>query len=412
MGDVQWQELTGDPDVLSTQAKKYSDVAGAISRSNDSLTAIMNESDTISKAMSALRELAGKVRNDINQAQLRYADTGNTLSTYATVLRHAKDQADPAAQQLRSLREQLVLARYKQADAKSTYNAKVKAYNRGREDSDSTPDDIARLKDAMVQAEISSNASDGVVAGLEEQIAVQERLWTDACGDKQTGGDRAAQEIEDTVTGPKTCALNDSSWDKWSKALDIISTVLGIASLLFGWVPFIGTALSILALVVSVIQFIGEFKEKGWSSLGSLLLAVFPFWLGKGAGVAGKILSNAAAKIQKAAMRSGNPAISQTSKVAKGILKASSVKGFSKTGKFLNFAGHGEFARSREAMLTLKQVIKPGSRSVTNQALNNYPLGWGTGIAITSFTVDVIATAYGTYRTITNLSKPDEKENC
>ena len=82
MGDTQWQELTGDPDVLSVQAAKYQQVAEAIHRSTPALSSIANESETISEAMTALRTLAGELLADINQALVRYGVVGDTLTHY------------------------------------------------------------------------------------------------------------------------------------------------------------------------------------------------------------------------------------------------------------------------------------------------------------------------------------------
>src|SRR5690606_24968890 len=82
----------------------------AITRSVSTLQQIVDDTNTTAKAMDKTRKLAGEVREDIEKAKERYAYTGEALSTYGAALRTAKAEADPAAQRLRTLRNELETA--------------------------------------------------------------------------------------------------------------------------------------------------------------------------------------------------------------------------------------------------------------------------------------------------------------
>jgi len=383
MADQQWARLTGDPDQLSSKAAKYTSIAAAIQRSTKTLKSIADESENLSEAMSALRDLATKVRDDIDKAQGRYADTGSALSSYSVSLRYAKEQADPAADSLARLHGDYPAKLGAVAVAQREYLAARAALGRAKSDPATTPEELARLTTWESTSRTTLDRLQQGLDNLHDDIATQEGLWTAAYNDKMTAGDTAEQLIHDATTGPRANGLNNTWWDKVSAILDTVGLVLGIATLLFGWVPILGEVLAVLTVIVTVVKLIGDIAAYGFN-LGDFVLAlvtVLPFGIGKVVGKVGKVIVQRGVKSARSLARSGHPA----ARAAAPIMRASSTKGFTPMARFLNFAGHPQASRAYEALTK----IPPGSVRFdpARAAMNTW-----SRVAVASYTVDKVGT--------------------
>lgn len=275
MADRQWEELDGTPSLVIDKGERYQRIAEAIQRSTGALQAITDEIETKSLAMDAIRKLASDVREDIDKAQTRYSETGAALVEYGNALKAAKEEADPAAAQLRTLREDL-------ADAQRRERAANDAV------ADLSPD---ATPDQRAEAQRSATTAGGAVSSIQSQITTYENQWTR--GDQaKNGPDGAAahamSRIQEVVTGSRNNGLEDSGWDKFGEVWDKLSgfvkaicDVAGILAIFFAWVPFLGQVLVVLAAVgalLSVLESVvayakGEgslldvFKAAGWAAL-------------------------------------------------------------------------------------------------------------------------------------------------
>lgn len=269
MADTQYQVLTGDPNVLYQKGLAYQQLADKITKSMAYLEKLANEDKTVSDAISEIRELSYKVKDDISKTATMYKEAGDALLQYSGELWTAKDVADRAAWEIARLRGgqgQLVANRdnakagyqnakwrYEEARDASTYDASTVDYWRRKMNDRKAEWDNA-------QSAIDNNASD---------IAYQERRWTN--NNWQGGG----KELKDVAGARAVGAFNklfgraeragflDTAWDKigkWAEqAYKIFKTICDIASVLslfLAWVPFLGPALLLLATISKVLSLV------------------------------------------------------------------------------------------------------------------------------------------------------------
>jgi|GEM_PF-816446 len=267
MADTQWQELDGEADVVQSKGRKYTELAEAIGRSVSTLQQIVDDTNTTAKSMEATRKLAGDVREDIEKAKERYSYTGDALTTYGIALRSAQHEADPAAEKLRLLRDQLV-------DAQAT----ARGANDGVDD---LPDDATDAEQS--EAKSAARSANDAVGGLEDDIAVQEGYWNDGHDAKNRAATTAMGKIEEVVSGDKVNGLKDSTWDKVKnvvkglyKVFKIICDIAGILAIFLSWVPILGQILLVLAAIGSIISIIENIVKfaRGEIGFGAMLLGV------------------------------------------------------------------------------------------------------------------------------------------
>lgn len=267
MSDTQWQELDGEPSVVASKGRTYTELAEAITRSVGTLQQIVDDTNTTAKSMEATRKLAGEVREDIEKARDRYSHTGEALTTYGAVLRSAKNEADPAAEKLRTLRHELDDARAAARNAESQV--------------DDLSDDASQADKGDVHR-VAAAANDRVV-NLERDIAVQEAFWNGGHSDKNSAASTAVSKIEEVVTGDKVNGLEDSTWDKVKnvakgiyKVFKVICDIAGILAIFLSWVPVLGQILMVLAAIgaiISIVENIVKFA-RGDIGFGAMLLGV------------------------------------------------------------------------------------------------------------------------------------------
>ncbi|MFI6428358.1 hypothetical protein [Promicromonospora sp. NPDC050880] len=267
MSDRQWEELDGEPGTVEAKGRKYTELAEAIARSVTTLQQIVDDTNTTAKSMDKTRTLAGQVREDIEKARQRYSQTGEALTSYGASLRAAKNEADPAAQRLRTLRADLETA---QATAQSAENGV-----------DDLPKDASDADKADAQrAQTNANTA---VSDLQGQITQAESEWNSGHGDKDTAARTAISKIEEVVSGDKVNGLEDSGWDKFKnvvkgvyKVFKIICDIAGILAIFLSWVPILGQVLMVLAAIGSIISIIENIVKfaRGEIGFGAMLLGV------------------------------------------------------------------------------------------------------------------------------------------
>lgn len=284
MSDTQWQELEGEPNTVEAKGRKYTELAEAIARSVSSLQQIVDDTNTTAKSMEKTRKLAGEVREDIEKARERYSYTGEALTTYGASLRTAKNEADPAAARLRTLRADLETA---QATASSAENGV-----------DDLPKDASEADKSDAQR-AQTNANNAV-SDLQTQITQAESEWNSGHGDKNSAATTAISKIEEVVSGDKVNGLEDSRWDKFKdfaagalKVLKVICDIAGILAIFLSWVPVLGQILLVLAAIgsiIAIIEGITKMMKEGfsWGALLGVGLGVMGLFGGRAIGAVAK----------------------------------------------------------------------------------------------------------------------------
>ncbi|AEG45266.1 hypothetical protein [Isoptericola variabilis] len=279
MGDTQWEKLDGRPYTVAAKGRRYQEIAEAIARSTKTLRAIEDEMANTSLALDKTRSLAGEVRESIDKARVRYEQTGEALETYGDSLRAAKyEQADPAAEQLRTLRADL-------ADAVAAQQAAQTAV-------DDLPDDATPAD--RTAAERTASSAGTTVSTLAGQVAQYERQWQEGKDAKDAAARTAVGKIDEVVSGRKTNGLEDGFWDKVGEVvsgivdvLKVVCDIAGILAIFLSWVPILGQVLLVLAAVGAILKVveatIAAIKGDGswWAVLGATALAALTLFGGR-----------------------------------------------------------------------------------------------------------------------------------
>ena len=284
MGDTQWEELDGDPNTVESKGRTYTELAEAITRSVATLQQIVDDTSTTAKSMEKTRRLAGEVREDIEKAKERYAYTGEALSAYGAALRTAKNEADPAAARLKTLRGELESAQTAAANAES-----------GVED---LPKDASEAdKNDATRAQTNAN---NTVRDLQSDITLAEKDWNSGHNDKNTAARAAISKIEEVVSGAKVNGLKDGFWDKVGdvvagiyKVFKIICDVAGILAIFLSWVPILGQVLLVLAAIgsiIAIVEGIVKIAQEGfsWGAVLGIGLGVMGLFGGRALGAVAK----------------------------------------------------------------------------------------------------------------------------
>ncbi|GAB2500812.1 hypothetical protein GCM10027063_45500 [Promicromonospora xylanilytica] len=284
MSDTQWQELEGEPNTVEAKGRRYTELAEAIARSVSSLQQIVDDTNTTAKSMDKTRKLAGEVREDIEKARERYSYTGEALTAYGASLRAAKNEADPAAARLRTLRADLETAQATASSAESGVDDLPK------DASDADKSDAQRAQ---------TNANNAV-NDLQSQITQAEAEWNSGHGDKNSAASTAISQIEEVVSGDKVNGLEDGFWDgvgevwesvgKWVK---MACDIAGILAIFLSWVPILGQILLVMAAIgsiIAIIEGIVKMANEGfsWGALFGIGMGVMGLFGGKALGALGK----------------------------------------------------------------------------------------------------------------------------
>lgn len=317
--DVSYEVLSGDPDLADRKGRQYQEIARAIRDSVLTLDAVVAQTDQKSEAMTATRDLARDVADDIRKATKRYQATGDALVTYASELRRTQDASRTIVTEIGEIEADLAVWRDRESSRKVTYDG-------ARLAGDETALETARTRYYF--------AEDRVVA-LETSLEAQRRLWDEQRDDKVIAAATAASAISEVVEGEGGQDLNDGFWDHVGVVVEILKVICDIAAILsifLAWVPVLGQLLLILAAIGAIISVLdaaikwangeGSFGE----FLGALALGVLTLFGGKLLGYLAKgvhrgiVLALPAGTKMTKASRSLMSVVRSTPSYNKGIL--------------------------------------------------------------------------------------------
>lgn len=265
MSDKEFLPLEGNSALVRSKAEHYGQIADAIIRSVSTLTRIKDSSNMTSEAISAIREQAGKVADDIEKARDRYSGTSKALIVYSHALRDAQDDANTAISHINDKQHELAAAGSKAHTAKTAADA---AADEDKATADKTAD-----------------AADAAVTSASHALSVAHSQWHSALTEKNHAADAAIAAIVEVVDGKKSNDLTDGWWDDWgSKLLDVLKVICDIAGVLaifLAWVPILGQVLLVLAAVGAIIALVesivkavngdGSWTDVIWAAAGAVM---------------------------------------------------------------------------------------------------------------------------------------------
>jgi hypothetical protein len=250
-------ELPGDGDTVDSKARHYLQIADAIHEATNSLRKIAEPDSTISKAVDSIKDKAKEVADKITRAENRYRETSTALIEYAAALKDAQRRAHAA-----------IVAAGNADDGghaaaqKAHYETLVQTPG---------PDQAANQKQLTFWTQqVSHQQTDSGAA---------HSAWQKAHDDKETAAKVAADKINNSL---KTGKLNDTWWDDFTSwaggVLEVLRTICEIAaflSIFLSWVPFLGEALMVLAIVGALLTLADAINAKvhGEGSWGAIIMA-------------------------------------------------------------------------------------------------------------------------------------------
>lgn len=317
---MNWHPLTttepipGDPDVVRNGGNHYREVATAIDGANKALKTITEMEGLQSKAVSALRDRASEVGENIDKAYTRYRDVGEALITYSTAHRTAQDDAETLRTRAVTKQAEIDAAVTEHTTARTAYlNAQA----------------IQKTEGTPVPTTVSNrytNAQTALTNRRNELEAIRNEL-PGVIATWRAAADTARGAISTTVT---TDGLSDGWWENWgsnwahaiSDIAGKLSAALGIAAIVLAWVPILGTAvagvLSVAAVATAAVALVADIflLKNGGGSIADVTLGILSVASAGAVAIVGKYVkavtastkSAALARAEKVAPRLGNPA--------------------------------------------------------------------------------------------------------
>jgi hypothetical protein len=228
------QHLDADPDFVQTQAAAITAAAGEIQDASRQLHTV-SAGGFQSLAVDAFETNIQQLTSVLNDAWMRYADTGNALTNYAPVLRRVQEEIDAAIGVVSHTDVNGAAYHAEVTDMQAVTNS----LNPFASDSDK---DEANLAAARAKAH------------LEQQLAAvstAQANYDTAMAELKAAAKVAAQQIEN---GIEMSRLNDKFWDHVQQVMDDIHKFLTKALALVDRIlSDLSTALTIIGAIVVII---------------------------------------------------------------------------------------------------------------------------------------------------------------
>ncbi|MGW2413742.1 RHS repeat-associated core domain-containing protein [Streptomyces tubercidicus] len=272
----------GDTEVLGQLARSYRSVADNAGDALPLVSGLENQQVGEGKTMEKLRDKLGDLAEQVRKLHSSYDQAAGALDTYVHSLRDQQRNADNALEKGREAKERL---------ASATEAVRAAGATIGQLDAvDHPPDDIearASTRRAMDEAKSSQSTAQGHADDAQADLDAARLLAEDARQVREEDAATAAQKLDDARD---ESVAGYSLWDKikkaFSKALGIISAVLGVLALLIPGLQGLGIALTIGAVVAGAASLginMSIMAETGDWDIGEIVLGVVGLVAGGGA---------------------------------------------------------------------------------------------------------------------------------
>ncbi|MGW7487207.1 DUF6531 domain-containing protein [Streptomyces sp. NPDC054786] len=288
--ETDWQDVfgfsddptPGDADMLGDLARQYRSVAD---NAGDALPLVSGLEDNQvgeGKTMDKLRDKLGDLANQVRKLHSSYDQAAGALDTYVNSLRDQQRNADNALEKGREAKDRLESA----TDVVKAAGADISHLDGAKH----PPDDKearASTRRALDEAHSKQSSAQAQADDAQADLDAARMLAEDARQVREEDASVAAQKLDDARD---ESVAGYSLWDKikkaFSKALAIISAVLGVLAMLIPGLQGLGIALTIGAVVAGAASLainISIMAETGDWNIGEIVLGVVGLVAGGGA---------------------------------------------------------------------------------------------------------------------------------
>ncbi|MEU1800649.1 DUF6531 domain-containing protein [Streptomyces sp. NPDC019937] len=272
----------GDADMLGDLARQYRSVADNAGDALPLVSALENNQVGEGKTMDKLRDKLGDLANQVRKLHSSYDQAAGALDTYVNSLRDQQRNADNALEKGREAKDRLESA----TDVVKAVTADISHLD-GQKHPPDDKEARASTRRALDEAHSKQSGAQAQADDAQADLDAARMLAEDARQVREEDAAVAAQKLDDardeSVDGY-------SLWDKikkaFSKALGIISAVLGVLALLIPGLQGLGIALTIGAIVTGAVSLginMSIMAETGDWDIGEIVLGVVGLVAGGGA---------------------------------------------------------------------------------------------------------------------------------
>ncbi|MCX4635123.1 DNA/RNA non-specific endonuclease [Streptomyces platensis] len=272
----------GDADMLGDLARQYRSVADNAGDALPLVSGLENNQVGEGKTMDKLRDKLGDLANQVRKLHSSYDQAAGALDTYVHSLRDQQRNADNALEKGREAKDRLESA----TDVVKAAGADISHLD-GQKHPPDDKEARASTRRALDEAHSKQSSAQAQADDAQADLDAARMLAEDA---------RQVREEDAAVAAGKLDDARDESvdgyslWDKikkaFSKALAIISAVLGVLALLIPGLQGLGIALTIGAVVAGAASLginMSIMAETGDWDIGEIVLGVVGLVAGGGA---------------------------------------------------------------------------------------------------------------------------------
>ncbi|MFJ9084685.1 DUF6531 domain-containing protein [Streptomyces sp. NPDC102384] len=296
----------GDADMLGDLARQYRSVADNAGDALPLVSGLENNQTGEGKTMDKLRDKLGDLAEQVRKLHSSYDQAAGALDTYVHSLRDQQRNADNALEKGREAKARLDSA----TDVVSALTADISHLD-GQKHPPDDKEARASTRRALDEAHSKQSGAQAQADDAQADLDAARMLAEDARQVREEDASVAAQKLDDARD---ESVEGYSLWDKikkaFSKALAIISAVLGVLALLIPGLQGLGIALTIGAVVAGVASLainISIMAETGDWDIGEIILGVVGLVAGGGALLKGiKGIGSALKGVKPASGKAGN----------------------------------------------------------------------------------------------------------
>ncbi|MGD6745398.1 DUF6531 domain-containing protein [Streptomyces sp. BH106] len=296
----------GDADMLGDLARQYRSVADNAGDALPLVSGLENNQTGEGKTMDKLRDKLGDLAEQVRKLHSSYDQAASALDTYVHSLRDQQRNADNALEKGREAKARLDSA----TDVVSALTADISHLDGVKH----PPDDKearASTRRALDEAHSKQSSAQAQADDAQADLDAARMLAEDARQVREEDAAVAAQKLDDARD---ESVEGYSLWDKikkaFSKALAIISAVLGVLAMLVPGLQGLGIALTIGAVVAGAASLainISIMAETGDWDIGEIILGVVGLVAGGGALLKGiKGIGSALKGVKPASAKAGD----------------------------------------------------------------------------------------------------------
>ncbi|MFF3493489.1 DUF6531 domain-containing protein [Streptomyces sp. NPDC002795] len=235
----------GDADMLGDLARQYRSVADNAGDALPLVSGLENDQVGEGKTMDKLRDKLGDLANQVRKLHSSYDQAAGALDTYVNSLRDQQRNADNALEKGREAKDRLESA----TDVVKAAGADISHLD-GQKHPPDDKEARASTRRALDEAHSKQSGAQAQADDAQADLDAARMLAEDARQVREEDASVAAQKLDDARD---ESVAGYSLWDKikkaFSKALAIISAVLGVLALLIPGLQGLGIALTIGAVV-------------------------------------------------------------------------------------------------------------------------------------------------------------------